>query len=494
MAHHSEWYPPGQVCSPPELTTYLKNVYDLKPIIGLPSDSEVVGIHDVMHAAKKASDVPGMHNPSLILSLSDHLFSVQMVRYRNKYFITLPSDTIYTPPIIPVHVSAKLQPVSGVPTDDDIMGVQDAVQTYQEMRRFPSMFDPHVNMELSQHLFDLQMGESSKVHALCERESTERAQGNIGSTRIPTFTDEKTTAASNNAGMGANPIDSPCLSHSLPAIDIHESVKGLNQVVTREVITSDKWNAIQNRESVNPVLVFGRFGSAKASLIDTACTQMEIEPSPALSSSDISVQCTVVDDHPFKLINTPGFDNPQKSNLEVFLDIAQYLQSGDLNPGVKGIIYVHHAGDSLQSRALMENLNVLFNVLLGHSALRLLRILVIPSHSTETEHCASTVVKMQTSDPVFSPAYKAGASISTSSLDEASVFDILKEVLTNDFVQLQIQCKQPPNLRQAIEEALGYSDANSVKAALAHREDSMRQKYLPDLVATRKKLDAAQKA
>ncbi|EUC55110.1 hypothetical protein RSOL_091400, partial [Rhizoctonia solani AG-3 Rhs1AP] len=335
MAHHSEWYPPGQVCSPPELTTYLKNVYDLKPIIGLPSDSEVVGIHDVMHAAKKASDDG----------------------YRNKYFITLPSDTIYTPPNLPVHVSAKLQPVSGVPTDDEIMGVQDAVQTYQEMRRFPSMFDPHINMELSQHLFDLQM-----------------------------------------------------------------------------------------------------------------------------------------DDHPFKLINTPGFDNPQKSNLEVFLDIAQYLQSGDLNPGVKGIIYVHHAGDSLQSRALMENLNVLFNVLLGHSALRLLRILVIPSHSTETEHCASTVVKMQTSDPVFSAAYKAGASIATSSLDEASVFDILKEVLTNDFVQLQIQCERPPNLCQAIEEALGYSDANSVMAALALKEDSITQRFLPDLVAARKKLDAAQKA
>ncbi|CAE6425124.1 unnamed protein product [Rhizoctonia solani] len=251
MAHHSEWYPPGQVCSPPELPTYLKNVYDLKPIIGLPSDSEVVGIHDVMHAARKASDVPGVHNPGLILSLADHLFGVQMVRYRNKYFITLPSDTIYTPPNLPVHVSAKLQPVSGVPTDDEIMGVQDAVQTYQEMRRFPSMFDAHINMELSQHLFDLQMARYTRY---VNKSQPSAPQGNIGSTRIPTFTDEKTTTASNNAGMGANAIDSPCLSQSLPAIDIHESVKGLNQVVTREVITSEKWNAIQNRESVNPVL------------------------------------------------------------------------------------------------------------------------------------------------------------------------------------------------------------------------------------------------
>ncbi|KAG8730791.1 hypothetical protein FRC11_005799, partial [Ceratobasidium sp. 423] len=55
MADYPGWYPPGQVCRPPDLPAYLKNVYDLKPIVGVPSDEEVIGIHAVMQAANRAS-------------------------------------------------------------------------------------------------------------------------------------------------------------------------------------------------------------------------------------------------------------------------------------------------------------------------------------------------------------------------------------------------------------------------------------------------------
>ncbi|KAG8694398.1 hypothetical protein FRC11_002218 [Ceratobasidium sp. 423] len=159
MTGHAGWYPPGQICYPPELPTYLKNVYDLKPVVGAPSDDEIIGIHAVIQAARKGSEIPGMHNPGLLMGLADHLFGVQMARYRSKYsLITFPSDATYTPPALPSHIPIHLDPVSGAPSDEEIMKAQDALQTYQEFRRIPSMFDARINMDLSQHLFDIQMG------------------------------------------------------------------------------------------------------------------------------------------------------------------------------------------------------------------------------------------------------------------------------------------------------------------------------------------------
>ncbi|KDN36156.1 hypothetical protein RSAG8_11037, partial [Rhizoctonia solani AG-8 WAC10335] len=158
MTDHPGWYPPGLVCYPPELPVYLKNVHDLKSIVGVPSNEDVIGIHAVIQAANRVSGVPGMHDPSLLMGLADHLFSAQMAKYRSKYsLITFPSDATYTPPELPAHVSVKLEPVSGAPSDDDMMRAQEALRSYQQFSHAPSMFDAHVNMELSQYLFDIQM-------------------------------------------------------------------------------------------------------------------------------------------------------------------------------------------------------------------------------------------------------------------------------------------------------------------------------------------------
>ncbi|CAE6411944.1 unnamed protein product [Rhizoctonia solani] len=260
------------------------------------------------------------------------------------------------------------------------------------------------------------------------------------------------------------------------------------------VVTSEKWDEISSREPTVPVLIFGRFGSPRAKFVDTACACVEIKPEPSLKTSDVSVKRTVVEERPFKLINAPGFDDPLKSNLEVYMDIAQYLQSGELKSGVKGIIYVHDARDALQSRSLMENLNVLVTVLLGQSALRLLTVLVVLHHSMDAERSNSIIAEMQASESVFHAAQKGGARIKTSRLSEAEVTNLLKECASNDIVQLQIQRDRPSNLQQAIEQGLGYSNTDSVKAALAHQENSTTQRFLPDLIACRKALEATQKA
>ncbi|CAE6439339.1 unnamed protein product [Rhizoctonia solani] len=237
MADHPGWYPPGQVCYPPELPMYLKNIYDLKPVVGTPNDAEVMGIHSVMHSARKASDIPGMLDSGLLVNLADHLFNVQMARYRSRYsLITFPSDATYTPPVLPTHVSVTLGPVSGAPSDDEMTKVQDSIRSYQRFDSVPSMFDPRVNMELSQHLFDLQMARHMRLAG--ENQPRSVSENNVKPSSPIQITEQKEVPteeapnATNNAGKGASvlEVDVP---HSTPVTNIHEPTEQSNQLAER---------------------------------------------------------------------------------------------------------------------------------------------------------------------------------------------------------------------------------------------------------------------
>ncbi|KAL5632032.1 hypothetical protein ACGC1H_000154 [Rhizoctonia solani] len=237
MADHSGWYPPGLVCYPPELPVSFRNIHDLKPIVGVPSDGEVIGIHTVMHVASKVSGVPGMHDPKFFMQLADHLFNVQMARYRSKYsLVTFPSDATYTPPALPTHISVNLEPVSGAPSDDEISKVHEAIQTYQELRRIPSLFDGRVNMELSQHLFDLQMarhmqiaGESQLRPVLQEEAELANPVHSAESAQTSTESINNT----NNAGTGANNVHTHHTPQPAPGIDVLELMERSNQLAER---------------------------------------------------------------------------------------------------------------------------------------------------------------------------------------------------------------------------------------------------------------------
>ncbi|CUA74391.1 hypothetical protein RSOLAG22IIIB_11185 [Rhizoctonia solani] len=250
MAGHPGWYPPGQICYPPELPAYLKNVYDLKPVIGVPSDTEVMGIHSVIDAAHRVAGVPGMHDADLLMRLADHLFGVQMAKYRSKYsLITFPSDAMYTPPALPAHVTVTLEPVSGAPSDEEIVRVQEAVRAYQHFSSVPSMFDPLVNMKLSQHLFDIQMarymraaGESLPNPAAQAMERREIP----AQTMDPVLVD-KAIAVTNNAGTGANAAEVHQTSQMSAGVDIRELMERSNQLTERLSKLLERSNELTER-------------------------------------------------------------------------------------------------------------------------------------------------------------------------------------------------------------------------------------------------------
>ncbi|CAE6437137.1 unnamed protein product [Rhizoctonia solani] len=124
--------------------------------------------------------------------------------------------------------------------------VQDAVLTYQDMRRFPSMFDAHVNMELSQHLFDLQMARHMRLAGetqptVAPEMIAEASKTHPNKAEAPGKSKESETAR-NNAGTGAQVTETRRTSQSVIGVDVRDLMERSNQL-------ADRFNQLMERSN-----------------------------------------------------------------------------------------------------------------------------------------------------------------------------------------------------------------------------------------------------
>ncbi|CUA67636.1 hypothetical protein RSOLAG22IIIB_07494 [Rhizoctonia solani] len=238
------------IWAPPDLPPYLKNVCDLKPIIGTPSDEEIIGIHAVIRVANKVADVQGIGDPTLLPQLLEYLFEVQMgkrlldIQYTGAMFPEVTNDSsamiepdlylqsfTYTPPSLPVHVAVQLESITGSPSDEEIGKVHEAIRSYQQFANAPSLFDPRVDMELHWHLFDIQM-------ASYRRRSRGQAQTLFQTLSNEAVSQERTMVEEtlNNAGTGNLAVE--------PQI----SAPPVNDTTTRDAIAQSNRLAEQTNQ------------------------------------------------------------------------------------------------------------------------------------------------------------------------------------------------------------------------------------------------------
>ncbi|CUA69483.1 hypothetical protein RSOLAG22IIIB_08490 [Rhizoctonia solani] len=81
-----------------------------------------------------------------------------MTCHRHKYTTSaLPSDVVYDPPSLPAYIPVELKPVTGPPSNEEIASVHTALRVSENFANVPSIFDPDLHVQLSQHLFDIQL-------------------------------------------------------------------------------------------------------------------------------------------------------------------------------------------------------------------------------------------------------------------------------------------------------------------------------------------------
>ncbi|CAE7152144.1 unnamed protein product [Rhizoctonia solani] len=143
---------------PPELPPFLANVFNLKPILGNPSPDEVKVVHEAVRTLNNLLHTPELRDTDLSIELSQHLFDVQMACHRQKYPTSvLPTDVVYDPPNLPTYIPIDLKSVTGPPSNAEIASVHAALRISESFANVPSIFDPDLHVQLSQHLFDIQL-------------------------------------------------------------------------------------------------------------------------------------------------------------------------------------------------------------------------------------------------------------------------------------------------------------------------------------------------
>ncbi|KAG8755059.1 hypothetical protein FRC11_006271, partial [Ceratobasidium sp. 423] len=223
-------YATDQVLSPPDLPPYLELIYKLNPVVGAPSDVEVIGLHSVVRAAQKAAEIPGMGDSVLLSRLSEHLFDVQMAKYRVKYLgTTFPENTTYAPPILPVHVAVKLEAVVGVPSEEDIIKVQEAIRAYQQF----------VNARHTQR--------AKQRHAAPVSHKTPSSVPTRATEQITSIVEDSSTT--NNAGTGANAVASLTLGRGVQDAGLREAIERSNRLAEQANQLIERSNKLLERSN-----------------------------------------------------------------------------------------------------------------------------------------------------------------------------------------------------------------------------------------------------
>lgn len=177
------------------------------------------------------------------------------------------------------------------------------------------------------------------------------------------------------------------------------------------------------------------------------------------------------------LLNTSCIREFIRLNQVHSIDRSIHLRSR-AGRGINGIIYVHKPGDTLRSRALLQNLSVLSEIFLGETGLGRLTIFVSQADLQQVDPgVISTEIRHPTS--AFSKARVLGAKIVTPKAGQHGFLDTIMHYASEDAFLLPIQRRNPrescSDFTVRVEEALGYYEKESVQQRLAELERGLQQ-------------------
>ncbi|KAF5354511.1 hypothetical protein D9757_013410 [Collybiopsis confluens] len=239
--------------------------------------------------------------------------------------------------------------------------------------------------------------------------------------------------------------------------------------------------ALQNVKLKNAALVavMGATGSGKSTFINKVSGTDEMVTGSSLESCTDQIQFSSL----FKLngrdvclIDTPGFDDTNKKDVDILQHIGGYIGAAYEN-GVKlaGVLYLHRISDNRVSGVTKRNLRV-FHKLCGPEAMKNVVVVTTRWDRATEQEGASRISELQTNRGFLGEAVSNGAVIVQHRENTTeSARKILSELLAkSDPVPLQIQTELVDEHRDLVDTAAGAELNSELKAQIKQYQEEIR--------------------
>ncbi|KAM6490519.1 P-loop containing nucleoside triphosphate hydrolase protein [Amanita muscaria] len=207
----------------------------------------------------------------------------------------------------------------------------------------------------------------------------------------------------------------------------------------------------------------GPTGSGKTSFVNVA-SGSSLVVGGGLQSCTSQIQLSspfLLDGRNVTLVDTPGFDDTQRSDTEILNSIASHLASTyQAGQKLSGILYLHRISDFRMGGISTKNLRM-FRELCGDSSLK--NVVIVTNMWGEVAHQLGEEreTELASQDFFFRPVLAKGARMMRHNNTHQSAKDILQSVMENAPQALRIQ-------KEIVDE--GKTVSHTAAAAEAERE------------------------
>ncbi|KAF2624866.1 P-loop containing nucleoside triphosphate hydrolase protein [Macroventuria anomochaeta] len=216
------------------------------------------------------------------------------------------------------------------------------------------------------------------------------------------------------------------------------------------------------QESPSMIVVMGVTGAGKSYFVNQLAGKEVAQEGPDLDPCTQECQGipVTIGNSKVLLIDTPGFDDTNRTDSEILTEIARILSAQyELGVQLKGVIYIHRITDVRYSRAAIKTFEI-FKKMCGQDALK--NVLLITSRWDGIDPSLGAERERQLKDKFWAYMVGHGSNISRFHGDRPSAVSLVSQLLSRDDVVLQLQ-------RELVDEG---KDLNATVAG-AYVEDNL---------------------
>ena len=214
----------------------------------------------------------------------------------------------------------------------------------------------------------------------------------------------------------------------------------------------------------NLIAVMGVTGAGKSYFIKSVTNNNGVIIGDGLQSctSEINAVNAEIDNQQVTLVDTPGFDDTNRSDTEILKDIVNFLTvTYQSDTRLKGIIYLHRISDVRMQGSALKNLNM-FRKLCGEDCFR--NVILVTTRWDCVDGETGRRREHELMDTFWKPMLSRGSSIKRFAIADDGV-NMIRQMIPKNDVVLSIQ-------KEIVDENKSFEQTN---AALEMNQEINKQ-------------------